>query len=462
MTANAVTAGAMFAVALPLCLALSQGSLLPVVALPGLLLVFAAFAVGVGLLVSALNVYFRDVEHILQAISLPWIFVTPIFYTFAAVPGLADRQWAQDLLHYANPVAPPVLAIQDALFWGRWPDAGDVVYMVVAAGRPSPSAGWRLPAHGARDGGGAVSPLEPGRIALRGVSRSFRVLHERNMTLKETVLRRRRTHATELWALRDVNLDVAPGEALGVIGQNGSGKSTLLKVLAGIIPPNSGTVAIGGQVASMLELGAGFHPDFSGRENVYMNGAIHGLSERQIDAHLEEIVAFAELEEFVEMPVRTYSSGMQMRLAFAVAAHVNPDVLLLDEVLAVGDEAFQRKCFGRIFDFRRRGGTLVFVSHDAGGRRARVRPSDPAAGRRGGGGRAAGRRAAGVPPHAGGAGRCAAAAERHARARTRGREWGTGGWPSEECGWSGPTGPTDRFVSGEPFAIEMDCGPGSR
>ena len=206
--------------------------------------------------------------------------------------------------------------------------------------------------------------LEPGRIRLRGVSRTFRILHERNLTLKETLLRRRRTDATELWAVRGVDIDVAPGEALGVIGQNGSGKSTLLKLLAGIIPPHGGTVEIGGSVASMLELGAGFHPDFTGRENVYMNASIHGLSEREVDARFGEIVGFAGLEDFIDMPVRTYSSGMQMRLAFAVASHVTPDVLLLDEVLAVGDEAFQRKCFGRISDFRRRGGTLVFVSHD--------------------------------------------------------------------------------------------------
>jgi ABC-type polysaccharide/polyol phosphate transport system ATPase subunit len=207
--------------------------------------------------------------------------------------------------------------------------------------------------------------LEPGRIEVRKLSRSFRILHERNLTLKETVLRGRRTRATQLWALRDVSFDVPPGQALAVVGQNGSGKSTLLKVLAGIIPPHRGTVAIGGNVAAMLELGAGFHADFTGRENVYMNGTLNGLSDEEIAARFDEIVAFAELEEFIDMPVRTYSSGMQMRLAFSVASYVNPDVLLLDEVLAVGDAAFQRKCMKRIYDFRRGGGTLVFVSHDA-------------------------------------------------------------------------------------------------
>lgn len=213
---------------------------------------------------------------------------------------------------------------------------------------------------GARDDG----PLVPGQVRLRGVARRFRLMHERNATLKETVLRRRRTRSEDFWAVEDIDLDVAPGQALGIVGRNGSGKSTLLKLLAGIMPPSRGTVEIGGTVAAMLELGAGFHPDFTGRENVYMNGAIYGLGERDVDERLDDIVAFAELEEFIDMPVRTYSSGMQMRLAFAVSSHVNPDVLLLDEVLAVGDESFQRKCIARLADYKRGGGTLVLVTHD--------------------------------------------------------------------------------------------------
>jgi len=189
-------------------------------------------------------------------------------------------------------------------------------------------------------------------------------MHDRNSTLKETLIRRRRTRYTELWALKDVDLDIEPGETVGIVGRNGSGKSTLLKLLAGILPPQTGVVQAGGKIAAMLELGAGFHPDFTGRENVFMNAAIHGLSEKQVQQRLDQIISFAEIEDFIDMPVRTYSSGMQLRLAFSVAAHVAPDILLLDEVLAVGDEAFQRKCLGRIFDFKRRGGTLVFVSHD--------------------------------------------------------------------------------------------------
>jgi ABC-type polysaccharide/polyol phosphate transport system ATPase subunit len=207
--------------------------------------------------------------------------------------------------------------------------------------------------------------VEPGQIQLRGVSRRFKVVHERNLTLKETLLRRRRAHFTELWALRDVDLDISPGESVAIVGRNGSGKSTLLKMIAGIFPPQHGTLEVSGEVASMLELGAGFHPDFTGRENVFMNGAIHGMSEKTVRDRFASIVEFSEIAEFIDLPVRTYSSGMMMRLAFAVAAHVDPDILLLDEVLAVGDEAFQAKCRERIFAFKDSGGTILFVSHDA-------------------------------------------------------------------------------------------------
>ena len=158
---------------------------------------------------------------------------------------------------------------------------------------------------------------------------------------------------------------VEPGSAVGLVGRNGSGKTTLLRLLSGIIKPSAGRVAVGGRVGSLLELGAGFHLDLTGRENVYLNGSIHGLRRTAIREKLDEIVAFAGLEEFIDLPVRTYSSGMYMRLGFAIAAHIEADVLLLDEVFAVGDEAFQRKCFGKIFEFKQRGGTIVFVSHDA-------------------------------------------------------------------------------------------------
>jgi ABC-type polysaccharide/polyol phosphate transport system ATPase subunit len=204
-----------------------------------------------------------------------------------------------------------------------------------------------------------------GAIRLEGVSRRFRVYPQESRTLKELVVARGRVRGTDVWALRDVSLAVEPGESVGLVGRNGSGKTTLLKLVSGIIKPTSGAVAVAGRVGSLLELGAGFHPDFSGRENVYLNGSILGLGRELIREQMDEIVAFAELEEFIDLPVRTYSSGMTMRLGFAVAAHLDADVLLLDEVFAVGDEAFQRKCFGKIHEFKQRGGTIVFVSHDA-------------------------------------------------------------------------------------------------
>ena len=207
--------------------------------------------------------------------------------------------------------------------------------------------------------------MTSGEILVEHVARSFRVYPRESRALKDLVFARRQARGSEVWALRDVSFGVEPGSAVGLVGRNGSGKTTLLRLLSGIVKPTSGRVAVGGRVGSLLELGAGFHPDMTGRENVYLNGSIHGLTRATIREKLDEIVAFAGLEDFVDLPVRTYSSGMYMRLGFAIAAHIEADVLLLDEVFAVGDEAFQRKCFGKIFEFKQRGGTIVFVSHDA-------------------------------------------------------------------------------------------------
>jgi ABC-type polysaccharide/polyol phosphate transport system ATPase subunit len=207
--------------------------------------------------------------------------------------------------------------------------------------------------------------VRPGEIVVDDAARRFVVRARETLTLKELLVSRGRTGAQEVWALRGVTAHVEPGEALGLIGRNGSGKSTLLRLAAGIIRPTRGRVDVGGRVGSLLELGAGFHPDFTGRENVFLNGSIHGLRRREITERFDEIVAFAELEHAIDRPVRTYSSGMYMRLGFAIAAFLEADVLLLDEVFAVGDEAFQRKCFGRIAEFKQAGGTIVFVSHDA-------------------------------------------------------------------------------------------------
>ena len=207
--------------------------------------------------------------------------------------------------------------------------------------------------------------MDPGEISVEGVSRRFRVHPRDARTLKDLFVQRGRTEAEDVWALHDVSLTVARGEAVGLIGRNGSGKTTLLRIVAGIIKPTTGRVRAEGRIGSLLELGAGFHPDLTGRENVFLNGAIYGLRRADIRQRFDEIVAFAELEHAIDRPVRTYSSGMTVRLGFAIAAFLDADVLLLDEVFAVGDESFQRKCFGRIARFKQEGGTIVFVSHDA-------------------------------------------------------------------------------------------------
>ena len=205
----------------------------------------------------------------------------------------------------------------------------------------------------------------PGAIDVDHVSRRFRVYPQPVRTLKEMLVARDRVKGRDVDALTDVSFKVEPGDAVGLIGRNGSGKTTLLKLIAGIYKPTGGSISVGGRIGSLLELGAGFHPEFTGRENVYLNGSILGLRREVIRRHMAEIEAFSELERFMELPVRTYSSGMVMRLGFAVAAHLEVDVLLLDEVFAVGDEEFQRKCFGKVYEFKQRGGTILFVSHDA-------------------------------------------------------------------------------------------------
>ena len=207
--------------------------------------------------------------------------------------------------------------------------------------------------------------IRPGEIVADRASRQFKVYPREARRLKDAIVARGRSRPSLVEALRDVSFRIEPGSAVGLVGRNGSGKTTLLRLLSGIIKPTSGGVDVGGRVGSLLELGAGFHPDLSGRENVFLNGSIHGLKRAYVREQLDEIVAFAGLEEFIDLPVRTYSSGMYMRLGFAIAAHIDADILLLDEVFAVGDEQFQRKCFGKIFEFKQRGGTIVFVSHDA-------------------------------------------------------------------------------------------------
>ncbi|HEY2347291.1 MAG TPA: ABC transporter ATP-binding protein [Xanthomonadaceae bacterium] len=184
--------------------------------------------------------------------------------------------------------------------------------------------------------------------------------------LARAIGRTPRDHFREYWALRDVSCEIRRGEQIGIVGRNGAGKSTLLQIVCGTLAPTTGSVSISGRVAALLELGAGFNPEFTGRENVVLNAGILGLTPREIDERMDAILAFADIGDFVEQPVKTYSSGMYMRLAFAVAINVTPDILVVDEALSVGDEAFQRKCFARIRTIRENGGTILFVSHSAG------------------------------------------------------------------------------------------------
>jgi ABC-type polysaccharide/polyol phosphate transport system ATPase subunit len=203
-------------------------------------------------------------------------------------------------------------------------------------------------------------------ISVSDVSKKFKIFEDKPATLKDRIIYRSKGVFQEKWVLRDISFDVPKGKMIGLIGRNGSGKSTLLKILTRILQPDTGKVEIVGRVSSLLELGAGFHMDFTGRENIYMNASIFGLSRKEIDGKIDEIIRFAELGPFIENPVRTYSSGMYMRLAFSIAVHVDPDILLIDEILAVGDNAFQKKCISRIESFKSQGKTIVFVSHDNG------------------------------------------------------------------------------------------------
>lgn len=215
----------------------------------------------------------------------------------------------------------------------------------------------------------STHPPENPAIVLQDVSVRYRIPTEPVATLKEHAIRLlqgRKIGYRDLWALKDVSLRIKQGQALGIIGRNGAGKSTLLKVVSRILRPTQGRVWVRGSIAPLIELGTGFHMELTGRENVYLNGAMLGFSRSEMEAKFSRIVDFAELWDFIDAPLRTYSSGMQMRLGFAVASDTDPDILIIDEILAVGDEAFQHKCLARMRSFREKGTTLLFVSHGLG------------------------------------------------------------------------------------------------
>lgn len=200
-------------------------------------------------------------------------------------------------------------------------------------------------------------------IEVKNVWKKFKIYHDKPHTLKDKVLFCNRNKYEVRWVLEDISFEVKKGESIGIIGKNGSGKSTLLKLLTKIIYPNKGSINMKGRVAGLLELGAGFHPDLSGRDNIYINASIFGYSKKEIDKVFQAIVDFAELQDFIDNPVRTYSSGMYMRLAFAVAINIHADILLIDEILAVGDISFQEKCLNKLKEIKKSGVTIVIVSH---------------------------------------------------------------------------------------------------
>jgi ABC-type polysaccharide/polyol phosphate transport system ATPase subunit len=212
----------------------------------------------------------------------------------------------------------------------------------------------------------AAPPNRHVRVIFQDIVQRYRVIHERPDTLRETFahLFRKRTSYYDFEALKGISFTIGDGEVVGIVGRNGSGKSTILKIMAGVYRPTAGLVKVSGKVAALIELGAGFHAELTGRENILINGLLLGLSVREIRERERQIVDFAELGEFMDSPIKQYSSGMYMRLAFAVATEVDPDILLIDEILAVGDAPFQQKCMARIDDYRRRGKTIVFVSHN--------------------------------------------------------------------------------------------------
>ena len=200
-------------------------------------------------------------------------------------------------------------------------------------------------------------------IQVKNMSKDFKLIYDKPNTLKERLVFWKNTKKEYRNVLKNINLDIKKGETVALIGTNGSGKSTLLKLMTKIIYPTKGTIKTNGKLTSLLELGAGFHPDFTGRENIYFNASIFGLTAAEIDKRVDDIIRFSELEDFIDAPVRTYSSGMYMRLAFSVAINVDAEILLIDEILAVGDQHFQEKCFSKLHELKESGRTIVIVSH---------------------------------------------------------------------------------------------------
>lgn len=311
-------------------------------------------ALGMAMLSSAVTVYFRDLEHILGIITMVWMYMTPIFYSIDMIPEKLR------FVYHINPMSSVISCYRDVVL--RSGAGSDQSAGGSRAGSPVPGAGYA----GVRKiekglCGGIVMAAESKQenaIIVDHVKKHFKVFLDKGQSFKERLLFRNRRRYENRQVLRDISFTVKRGEAVGLIGHNGCGKSTTLKLLTRILYPDSGTITIKGRVSSLIELGAGFHPDMSGRENIYTNASIFGLSKKEIDSRLQTIIDFSELEQFIDNPVRTYSSGMYMRLAFSVAINVDADVLLIDEILGVGDVNFQAKCFQKLQEIKAEGTTI--------------------------------------------------------------------------------------------------------
>jgi len=332
-----------------------------VIFFPLVLLPLVILSTGLAWVLASLGVFLRDVSQFIGILITILMFLSPVFYPISAVP--------ENFRPYimANPLTFIIEQARAVLIFGQIPDMpGLAIYTVVALGVAGTGYAWFQ-----KQEKGLQMSSDQVAIQISKLSKCYEIYDAPRDRLKQFILpvlqrktgRSPKRYFREFWALRDVSFDVMKGETIGVIGRNGCGKSTLLQMICGTLSPTEGSIRTQGRIAALLELGSGFNPEFTGRENVYLNAAVLGLTRSEIEARFDAITAFAEIGEFIEQPVKTYSSGMMVRLAFAVIAHVDADILIVDEALAVGDAFFTQKCMRFLRQFMKTG-TVLFVSHD--------------------------------------------------------------------------------------------------
>ena len=324
-----------------------------VLLLPVIMILQYIMVLGITFIFAALNVFFRDLEYILNIVIMAWFYATPIVYSIDMVPAEYKG------IFLMNPMTSIIIFYREILYYKKLPDfsffGSAVLYSIIMISCFSKIAKKLC--------GGTI--MKEIAISVENVEKSFKIYKDKGFTLKERILFFKSRNAyVKNNILRGISFDIEKGDILGIVGKNGSGKSTLLKLITKIIYPDSGSIKTNGKVSSLIELGAGFHPDMTGRENIYINASIYGLTKKEIDSKLDTIIKFSELEEFIDSPIRTYSSGMYMRLAFSVAINVEAEILLIDEILSVGDANFQAKCFRKMQELKDSGITIVIVSHD--------------------------------------------------------------------------------------------------